>query len=113
MAWQRAPYRPDSPKLTICHILESDGPLSQLDIAARMHVRRAWVCKCLKRLTEDGYVEKHRERVWRSSNFVHRTYIYRRTAKPLPAPGLPDATEMPNYEDLAAVMADMVRLSLV
>lgn len=91
-----------------------ESPLTQRQLRTRTGFTLAPVCKCLHYLIDEGYVREAGRTFNRLGTSVGRPQIrYARTAKDLPPANVPDMSNVPSMDDLAAVMADIVRLRLI
>lgn len=102
------PYRPDSRSRTICEALErAQRPLTQSQLAKHADATVSWVCKCLKRLSDDGYVRRSGLAMRRNgAKFGTHAKLYVRTAKELPALEHP---EPPTPKELCDIMNSIIR----
>lgn len=105
---------PDSCLRRIYAELCDESPLTQLQLRTRTGFTLAPVSKCLRYLIDEGYVREAGRTYNRFGTSVgKRQILYARTKKDMPPPHLPDMSNVPSMEDLAAVMADIVRLRLI
>jgi predicted ArsR family transcriptional regulator len=90
------------------------APQTQAQLRAAVGMTTGIVCRSLKFLVDHGYVRTAGKLPNRYGLTLGRPQIlYERTEKTLTPPNIPDVSSMISSDDLAEVMADIVRLRLI
>jgi predicted ArsR family transcriptional regulator len=110
MPTERDLVRENSSSRVICDTLDRLGPRTQAQLARQTEVTISCACKCLKLLSEEGYVR----RVGQTNNVKGVTigklpFLYARTIKQLPDVRADELPAAPNANDLRDIMNEIIR----
>jgi hypothetical protein len=113
MPTERDLVRESSTTRFICDALERSGPRTQLQLAREAEVTIGCICKCLKLLREEGYVERlgRRDPNVKGSMSGLLPLLYARTVRPLPEIPTGDLPEPPTPNELRDIMNSIIARS--
>ena len=114
MAFTPAIANPQSCLWRVYYALDSARVMTQAQLRTEIGMSAKSVCRSLQYLTAEGYVRiagygPNRKGLF----FARRQILYTRTDKAMRPPNIPDVDAMRSTDELAEVMADIVRLRLI